>query len=251
MITRSSPTSARTSRMALFRTPSGSREAVPSASRAAGMPKSMMPPRPSSTASAAARLRDSVVCCTTPGMEVMGLGSVRPSRMNAGRISSAGASRVSAVSRRMAGVVRRRRGRWWGKLIVLSFTGWSGRWSGIHGLVHGGHNAGRVSARRPRRPPASPSAAASAAVGTPDGDQPAACPAGQRRAMRRAALGEAATTACEAARRNLGAGSFRTQQGVRRRPCRACVPGRLRRRPAARRQPAFRRGRDSPLCGRR
>ncbi len=44
-------------------------------------------------ASAAARFRDSVVCWTTPpGMELMGgLGSVSPSRMNAGRIRSAGA----------------------------------------------------------------------------------------------------------------------------------------------------------------
>ena len=67
MMTRSSPTSARTSRMALFRTPSGSSEAVPSASRTAGMPNSMMPPTPSSTASAAARFRESVVCCTHAG----------------------------------------------------------------------------------------------------------------------------------------------------------------------------------------
>ena len=175
MITRSSPTSARTSRMALLSTPSGSREAVPRASRTAGTPNSMMPPTPSSTASAAARLSDSVVCCTTPGMEVMGAGSVRPSRMKAGRISSAGASRYSAVSRRMAGVVRRRRGRWFGKLIWVSLR-WRKRCSrAAHNAVRGGYFGGgghrdaqRGSFRRRR---------------TPDGDE--AAPAQRQQASRR------------------------------------------------------------------
>ena len=45
------------------------------------------------------------------GIELIGTGSVSPSRMNAGRTSSAGLSRFSAVSRRIAWVERSRRGR--------------------------------------------------------------------------------------------------------------------------------------------
>ena len=118
MMTRSSPTAARTSRSALFSTPSGSVPALPWASRTAGIPNSMMPPSPSATASRAAARSENVVCCTTPGMEVMGLASVRSSRMKTGKIRSDGASEYSLASRRMAGVVRRRRGRCWGKLMM-------------------------------------------------------------------------------------------------------------------------------------
>ena len=106
-----SPTSATTSRMATLRMPAGSMPPEPVASRSAGTPKSMMPPTPAWTASAAALRSESRECWTTPGREPIGRGSVSPSLTNIGRISSAGSSRVSATSRRSAGVRRSRRGR--------------------------------------------------------------------------------------------------------------------------------------------
>ncbi len=111
MTTSASPTSAFTSRIASCRIPSGSVPAEPTASFSRGTPKSMMPPTPASAASAAALRRVSRVCWTTPGIEEIGTGSVRPSRTKAGRINSAGCSRVSATMRRIAAVVRSRRGR--------------------------------------------------------------------------------------------------------------------------------------------
>ncbi|GHI05849.1 hypothetical protein Scel_41700 [Streptomyces cellostaticus] len=44
-------------------------------------------------------------------MAAIGTGSLTPSRMNAGRMKSAGCNRVSATIRRMTGEVRSRRGR--------------------------------------------------------------------------------------------------------------------------------------------
>ncbi|GGU60008.1 hypothetical protein GCM10010274_56060 [Streptomyces lavendofoliae] len=55
------------------------------------------------------------MCCTTPGIAEIGTGSLTPSRTNAGRMRSAGWSRVSATIRRITGVVRSRRGRAPGK----------------------------------------------------------------------------------------------------------------------------------------
>ncbi|GAA3492891.1 hypothetical protein GCM10018987_69740 [Streptomyces cremeus] len=55
------------------------------------------------------------MCWYTPGIAPMATGSVIPSRTKAGRIRSAGSSRVWATMRRIAGVVRNRRGRAPGK----------------------------------------------------------------------------------------------------------------------------------------
>ncbi|CAM5298436.1 hypothetical protein SALBM311S_05038 [Streptomyces alboniger] len=75
----------------------------------------MIPEIPAATASAAAFFRLSRVCCTTPGIAPIGTGSAAPSTTKAGRMKSAGCSRVSATMRRMTGVVRSRRGRVPGK----------------------------------------------------------------------------------------------------------------------------------------
>ncbi len=106
-----SPTSLTTSRMATLRMPSGSTPAEPCGSCAAGTPKSIRPPTPASTASTAALRSDSRECCMTPGIDLIGRGSVSPSRTNIGRMSWRGSSVVSLTSRRRAGVLRNRRGR--------------------------------------------------------------------------------------------------------------------------------------------
>ena len=51
----------------------------PRASLRSGTPKSMTPARPASAASTAALRSVSRVCCTTPGMELIGRGSRSPS----------------------------------------------------------------------------------------------------------------------------------------------------------------------------
>ena len=116
MTTMASPTSARTSRSAALRMPSGSIPALPVASRSAGTPKSMRPPTPAATASVAALRSVSRVCCTTPGIDPTGTGSSMPSRTNIGSTSWRGRRSVSATRRRIAGVVRSRRGRWVGNI---------------------------------------------------------------------------------------------------------------------------------------
>ena len=78
MSTVASPTSADRSARASARIPAGSSAAEPRASLTAGTPKSMSPPTPASTASAAALRRLSLVCWTTPGMEATGCGSRDP-----------------------------------------------------------------------------------------------------------------------------------------------------------------------------
>ncbi len=113
----------RTSRRATLSTPSGSTPAVPVASRRAGTPKSMSPPTPAVTASTAALRRESRVCCTTPGIDAIGVGSVAPSFTNIGSTSWRGRRVVSATSRRSAGVARSRRGRWVGKAITPAYEG--------------------------------------------------------------------------------------------------------------------------------
>ena len=70
----------------------------------------MIPPTPASTAAAAAFRSDSLVCWSTPGIELIGWGSARPSLTNTGSTSSAGRSAVSATMARSAFVPRRRRG---------------------------------------------------------------------------------------------------------------------------------------------
>ncbi|MEY9487074.1 hypothetical protein RKD26_002868 [Streptomyces calvus] len=164
MTSRSSPTSARTSRRATWRMPSGSVPGVPRASflDSSGTPNSMIPETPAATASAAAFFRLSRVCCTTPGIDAMGTGSLTPSRTKAGRMRSAGWSRVSATIRRIAGVVRRRRGRVPGKdpYVVMAPTlrpphpclcrrGVGGR-TPRAGLRPGAHAGGRDRHGRPR-----------------------------------------------------------------------------------------------------
>ncbi len=81
----------------------------------------MTPPMPADAARATSALRESRECCTTPGIDEMGRASVAPSRTNSGRISSEGCTRVSATSRRQAGVARRRRGRTTGAAFMTSF----------------------------------------------------------------------------------------------------------------------------------
>src|SRR5580692_3776294 len=107
--TRSSPTSALMSESASCEMPSGSSAALPRLSLSAGTPNTMMPPTPASAASAAALRRLSLVCCTTPGIDPIGCGSMMPSLMNTGSTSSAGRSAVSATIDRSALVPRSRR----------------------------------------------------------------------------------------------------------------------------------------------
>ena len=97
--------------MARLRIPSASVAAEPSASRCAGMPKSIRPPTPASTAAPAASTSDERVCCTTPGIDSSGDGFCSDSFTKIGNTRSAGCKRVSATSRRSAGVRRSRRGR--------------------------------------------------------------------------------------------------------------------------------------------
>ena len=91
--------------------PSGSTAPVPRASLLVGTPNSMIPPSPSAAASEAALRSESRECCTTPGMLLIGVGPVAPSRTKTGRMSCRASSEVSATSRRRAGVRRSRRGR--------------------------------------------------------------------------------------------------------------------------------------------
>ena len=89
--------------------PVGSIAPLPIASLVDGMPKSMIPPRPSDAASAAVARSESRVCWTTPGIEPIGTGSEMSSRTNTGRISWLGAGRSSrrrgAAARGCAAVV--------------------------------------------------------------------------------------------------------------------------------------------------
>ena len=126
-----SPTSATTSVMARLRMPAGSIAPEPVASRCSGIPNSITPPSPSSAASLTAASSEERVCWTTPGIEEIGCGSVRPSRTKTGSTSCRASSDVSATIRRSAGVVRSRRGRTDGPVIsrgvISSFTSVRGR----------------------------------------------------------------------------------------------------------------------------
>ena len=73
--------------MARLRIPSGSSAPEPAASLCSGTPNSMIPPSPAAAASAATRRTESRVCCTTPGIELIGTGSVAPSRTKTGSTS--------------------------------------------------------------------------------------------------------------------------------------------------------------------
>ena len=90
---------------------------------AAGTPKRMTAGMPRSASSATSLRSDSRVCCTTPGRLAIGCGSSMPSRTNSGATRSSTPSRVSATSRRRAGVRRSRRSRRWGKAIARQATG--------------------------------------------------------------------------------------------------------------------------------
>ncbi len=76
---------------------------------------------PSSASSATSRRSEVRVCCTTPGSDAIGTGASMPSRTNSGATRSSTPSRVSATRRRSAGVRRRRRSRWAGKLTAGSY----------------------------------------------------------------------------------------------------------------------------------
>ena len=99
--------------------PSGFQASEPSESLVAGMPNTMTAgmPRPASSATSLRRL--SRVCCTTPGSDSMATGSSIPCRTNSGAIRSSTDRRVSATSRRRAGVRRRRRMRRSGNCIAV------------------------------------------------------------------------------------------------------------------------------------
>ena len=97
--------------------PSGSVPPEPTASRVDGTPNSMIPPTPARTASAAALRSDSRECCTTPGSDAIGRGSVSPSWTNIGSTSCDGATRVSSTRRRIGAEMRSRRGRIVGYVI--------------------------------------------------------------------------------------------------------------------------------------
>ena len=73
--------------IATLRIPSGSRPPLPVASLVVGMPNSISPPTPASTASTAAFRNEARECCTTPGMLEIGRGSSSPSATNIGSTS--------------------------------------------------------------------------------------------------------------------------------------------------------------------
>src|SRR5215831_19412151 len=125
-----SPTSVARSASACWTIPSGSSAAEPRASLTAGMPNSIIPPTPASTASAAALRRLSLVCWVTPGMDGTGSGSLIPSLTNRGSTRSDPRTVVRAASRRSAAVRRSLRGRAAGN---PSFTAGSFPLTGISG----------------------------------------------------------------------------------------------------------------------
>jgi hypothetical protein len=111
MSTVASPTSVTRSPNASCTTPAGSSAPEPRASFAAGMPNNNSPPTPLPTASVAALRNESRVCCTTPGIDLIGAGSLRPSFTNKGNTRSDADTLVCATNRRSAGVRLKRRGR--------------------------------------------------------------------------------------------------------------------------------------------
>ena len=116
-MTRSSPTASRTAAMPLLRIPSGFHACEPISSFSVGTPNRSIPAMPASAACSASFLIESRVCWYCPGMALISRGSVSPSATKAGSMSWAGDTRVSATMRRMAGVVRSRRGRTRGRSI--------------------------------------------------------------------------------------------------------------------------------------
>jgi len=97
-------------------------EPVASLSSGRGTPNSIRPPTPAATASVAATRSESSVCWKTPGIEEISRGASMPSATNIGSTRCRGSSEVSATRRRIAAVLRRRRGRSAGK-IMPSFFG--------------------------------------------------------------------------------------------------------------------------------
>ena len=66
---------------------------------------------PSETSRFASTTSESTVCCTSPGIEAIGVGASIPSRTNSGATRSSTPRRASATRRRSAGVRRNRRRR--------------------------------------------------------------------------------------------------------------------------------------------
>ena len=97
--------------------PSGFHASEPSASLFAGMPNSMKPSTPFDAVSTASLRMASSVSWDWPGMLATGTGSPMPSFTNSGAIRSFGASSVSRIRLRRAGVRRMRRARCVGKLM--------------------------------------------------------------------------------------------------------------------------------------
>ena len=71
----------------------------------------MTPAMPASRARFASATSESSVCCTTPGIDAIGVFSEAFSRTNTGRMRSDGETTVSATMSRITGDVRSRRGR--------------------------------------------------------------------------------------------------------------------------------------------
>ncbi len=107
----SSPSSSRSARSARCAIPSGFHASEPSASLRSGTPNSMNASTPLLAISDASLRRDSSVCWDCPGIEAIGTGSVMPSFTNSGATRCRGASSVSRINARSAGVRRIRRGR--------------------------------------------------------------------------------------------------------------------------------------------
>ena len=95
--------------------PFGSSAPEPAASLVSGTPYSIRPPTPASTAPIAALASESIECWTTPGIELIGRGSLAPSATNIGSTRSCGRTDTSLASLRSAAVRRSRRGRDAGK----------------------------------------------------------------------------------------------------------------------------------------
>src|SRR5699024_6584173 len=111
MITVESPSSERSRASARLRIPSGSVAPEPVASLCSGTPNSITPPTLRRTASVAARTSESIVCCSTLGIELSGRFSRAPSRTNVGSTRSACRRECSGTWERLALLVRWRSGR--------------------------------------------------------------------------------------------------------------------------------------------
>ena len=113
------PTSFCNSRNATCTMPAGSKAPDPTSSFTDGIPNKMTAGTPSSASCTTSPRKESSVCCTTPGSDVIGWADEMPSRTNSGATRSLTPKRTSATSSRMAGLCRRRRGRDCGNAIPV------------------------------------------------------------------------------------------------------------------------------------